>query len=126
MLWRPFSLFLLGAVWWWGSIPALTAELTVQTFILEIHQRQVTGGRDTIQVKQGDRVTLQWLTDETVEIHLHGYDIEKVLQPGIPAEMTFEAYATGRYPITAHGFGGHSSETRHGETPLVYLEVLPR
>jgi hypothetical protein len=36
--------------------------------------------------------------------------------------MVIEAYATGRFPITSHGWG----EGGHGHDALTYLEVYPR
>ena len=69
-------------------------------------------------------MTLSWLTDEDVELHLHGYDIEKTVLKGKTATMKIEANLTGRFPITSHGFGkkkGHS----HGKGALLYLEVHP-
>jgi plastocyanin len=128
MLLRQGTIFLCSLLvgWWMVGSPALAADSKVQAFTLEIHHRKVSSGMEVIRVQQGDKVTLRWTTDERVEIHLHGYDIEKVVKPGVPVEFTFEAYATGRYPITAHGFGEHSHGQKLGETPLVYLEVLPR
>lgn len=112
-------------------VPALgTADSP--TFDLEIRARKVVGTSRTVRVKQGDTVTLRWTTDETVAVHLHGYDIEQVITSGAVAELAFKAHATGRFPITAHGFGdharpgGHAHTGGHGESTLVYIEVLPR
>jgi hypothetical protein len=99
------------------------------TFNLEIRTRKVVGTSRTVRVKQGDIVILRWTTDETVALHLHGYDIEQVIKPGAPADLAFKAHAIGRFPITAHGFGDHAHAGRHSESTLVYLvyiEVLPR
>lgn len=106
------------------SVPMARAE--TQTFSLEIRARKVVGTTRTLRVKQGETAMLRWTTDETVVLHLHGYDIEQVVEPGAPAELTFKAHATGRFPITAHGFGGHGHKGAHGETTLAYIEVLPR
>jgi len=67
-----------------------------------------------------------------MRIHLHGYDIEQELEPGVLAEMSVECYAAGRFPITAHETGGHAHGQSHGlsgaggEAVLLYLEVYPR
>jgi FtsP/CotA-like multicopper oxidase with cupredoxin domain len=89
---------------------------------LEISKRKVAG-EQVIRVTQGDTVVLRWTVDEEVELHLHGYDVEANAAPGAPATMRFEARATGRFPVTSHGFGGHS---HHGESALVYIEVHPK
>jgi hypothetical protein len=54
-----------------------------------------------------------------VTLHLHGYDIERAVEPGAPATMAFRASLAGRFPVSEHGHGG-----RHGRTVL-YLEVHP-
>ncbi len=82
---------------------------------------EVAGGLGVVRVTQGDQVELRWTTDEETEVHLHGYDIEVELMPGTEQVMTFEARATGRFAIEAHGFGQD-----HGDATLMYLEVLPR
>ena len=104
-----------------GVAPGAGAEsLTIDVVIAG---RQVVGD-NVARVTQGDAVTLRWTTDEAVSVHLHGYDMELAIAPDAPAEMSLEAFATGRFPVTSHGFGGH-----HGgdeETVLLYLEVHPR
>lgn len=107
-------------------VSAQTAHAETQTFNLEIRARKVVGTTRTIRVKQGETAILRWMTDETIALHLHGYDIEQVVKPGIPAELTFKAHATGRFPITVHDLGGHGQKGAHGETTLLYIEVLPR
>jgi hypothetical protein len=77
-------------------------------------------------VKQGDTVTLRWTADEPVAIHLHGYEIEKTIKPEAPTVFSFKVHATGRFSITAHGFGAQAHGGGHGDTVLIYLEVLPR
>jgi hypothetical protein len=79
----------------------------------------------TLRVRQGDLVTLRWTTDRPILLHLHGYDIEKKVEPGAITEMVFEARATGRFPVEEHkgnAKGGHS----HGEAPLLRIDVRPR
>ncbi|MGQ4809145.1 hypothetical protein NKDENANG_02547 [Candidatus Entotheonellaceae bacterium PAL068K] len=109
----------LGALW------VATAAAQERAITVEIRHRQVVGDTDTIQVKRGDTVILRWSTDEAVSVHLHGYDIEALVKPETPMEFRFKAYATGRFPITAHGFGAQAHTAGHGDTTLVYLEVLP-
>ena len=98
------------------------AELT---FDLRIEKGRVAKKMRTIRVRQGDAVTLRWTTDRPIVLHLHGYDIEKKVEPGAATEMAFVARATGRFSVEEHKLdakGGHS----HGEAALVRIEVLPR
>ena len=104
----------------------------VRVFNLDIIGGEVKGTEDTIQVTQDEVVKLRWTTDEPVTIHLHGYDIEQAVEPGVLVEMAVECFAPGRFPITAHISRGHSDEEGHvrsgagGEVVLHYLEVYPR
>lgn len=88
---------------------------------LAIVHRTITDEQKTPRVTQGDRVALRWTTDEATLVHLHGYDIEKHLTPGRESLMILDAHATGRFPITHHGFDGEEDS----ETTLTYLEVYP-
>jgi hypothetical protein len=77
-----------------------------------------------VRVKQGDIVKLRWSSDRPIALHLHGYDIERNVEPGTVTEMSFKANATGRFPVQEHQpkqGGAHS----HG-APIVQVEVLPR
>jgi uncharacterized protein YbjT (DUF2867 family) len=70
-------------------------------------------------------VKLRWTSDRPIVLHLHGYDIERKVEPGAVSEMAFVARATGRFSVEEHkpdAKGGHS----HGEAALVRIEVLPR
>jgi protein SCO1/2 len=92
-----------------------------RAFDIKIERRKVVGDK-TVRVRQGEQVSLRWTTDETVTVHLHGYDIEKTVKPGESTVLSFKARASGRFPIEAHEFG--SKKTKH--ITLLYLEVLPR
>lgn len=95
------------------------AELTIKDRKLQ--------GSNVFRVTEGQTVELRWTTDETAELHLHGYDIEVKAKPGALATMTFKAHATGRYPVTVHGFGdSHSHGGSHSEQTLYYVEVHPK
>ena len=94
------------------------------TFELRIERGHVPANMRLIRVKQGDVVKLRWSSDRSIALHLHGYDIERKIEPGVVAEMTFTARATGRFPVQEHqavSGGGHT----HG-APIVQVEVLPR
>ena len=57
---------------------------------------------DEVEVGEGDRVRLNVTSDEPIEIHLHGYDIEREVAPGEPATLSFEADLTGRFDLEDH------------------------
>ena len=65
----------------------------------------VAGGTMTpseITVNEGDRVNLRVTSDSPLELHLHGYDIEKDIEPNEPMEIPFDATITGRFEIEDH------------------------
>jgi hypothetical protein len=86
---------------------------------------------DTIEVKQGDTVTLKVESEEYGDFHLHTYDIEKEVGGAEPVDLIFVADATGRFRITFHATGEeHEEDNGEGhkeeEVDLGFLEVRPR
>jgi len=57
---------------------------------------------DQVSVTEGQEVTLQITSDQPIEFHVHGYDLEEEVQPGEPVELMFEAKTPGRFPIEDH------------------------
>ena len=91
---------------------------------LRVVERHIDKGPATIRLVRGERVTLSWIADERMTVHLHGYDIALALDAGVPATMPIEARTMGRFPVTAHLAAAASGRKRH-EPTLVYLEVHP-
>jgi hypothetical protein len=52
-----------------------------------------------ISVNEYDRVTLRVSSDKPMELHLHGYDVEREVEPGREAKLRFKADLTGRFEI---------------------------
>lgn len=93
------------------------------SFDLSITGYKLSSAEDVLRVQQGDRVEIRMQSDKPVTVHLHGYDIELPLSPGVAGRMTFEAAATGRFPVNLHA--EHSPDGNH-HGALFYLEVHPR
>jgi heme/copper-type cytochrome/quinol oxidase subunit 2 len=55
-----------------------------------------------VTVAEGDRVVLRITSASPVEVHVHGYDVEREVEPGEPAELSFKAKLTGRFEIEDH------------------------
>jgi Cupredoxin-like domain len=68
-----------------------------------------------ISVNEGDSVTLRVSSDKPMELHAHGYDVEREVEPGRKAELRFEADLTGRFEIEDH----------ESEKELGVLQVRP-
>ncbi|WP_058049161.1 hypothetical protein [Janthinobacterium sp. Ant5-2-1] len=110
---------------------AASRQLPQQRVALDIAQRKIAAKPPTIRVKQHDTITLDWTTDEIVNIHLHGYDQLLTVKPGETKAMRIDAAVPGRFPVSAHGYGAQTEDKgkqhkHHREAPLMYLEVLPR
>ena len=79
----------------------------------------VKGGEmspDEISVNKGDTVMLGVTSDQPIELHVHGYDVEQEVEPGRKAELRFDADLTGRFEIEDH----------ESEKELGVLQVRPR
>jgi hypothetical protein len=115
---RRVPLMLLAAAAW---VPA--AQAAELTFDLRITNGRVPADMRLIRVKQGDVVKLRWRADRRTEIHLHGYDVTRTVEPGAVTELTFNARATGRFTVEPH-IAGSSRGHSHGSV-LVTIEVYP-
>ena len=83
---------------------------------------EVDGGGAVLRVTQGDAVEIHWSSGERTTLHLHGYGIEIDMPETGTAVMSFDARATGRFPVQSHDSGDDSDV----EKTLLYLEVHPR
>jgi heme/copper-type cytochrome/quinol oxidase subunit 2 len=73
----------------------------------------VTGDTGRVPVAVGTAVTLVVTSDAADEVHVHGYDLQRELVPGTPAELAFDATLPGVFEVELH-------ET---ETVLLTLQV---
>ncbi len=89
---------------------------------VEIKGRHVIVPTSAIKVDEGETVELRWTSDEQVELHIHGYDVKLTLMPGAPGAIVIKAFASGRFPVTSHGWG----KGGHAHDALTYLEVHPK
>ena len=99
------------------------AELT---FDIRIEGDRIPDAMQLIRVQEGDSVKLRWSSDRPLTLHLHGYDIEKRLGGDAVTELSFKAYATGRFPIEIHPAKAGAGGAAHGDAPLAVIEVYPR
>ena len=108
------------------SLTAVNARAADLIFDLKLENGRLPESMRVVRVTQGDVLRLRWQVDRPVILHLHGYDIEKRVDPGAVAEMTLTARATGRFPLHAHATGASAGDRAHDEAPLLYVEVYPR
>jgi plastocyanin len=69
---------------------------------IDIRGGEVVGGPAEIHAKNGDTVVIVVSADAPDDIHLHGYDIEKPVEPGKPATFRFKANLEGEFEIESH------------------------
>ena len=67
------------------------------TFDLAVREGAMT--RDEVE---GDHLTLRLTSQEPLQVHIHGYDLQRELAPGKPVTISFEADLTGRFEIEDH------------------------
>lgn len=87
-------------------------ELAIRGGVLASEQR-------LIRVEVGDDVILRWTSDRALTLHLHGYDLESRVIPGVATTLRFVARASGRFAVEIHSAPGR-------EATIAYLEVHPR
>ncbi len=86
------------------------------TFEVNIQERRVDETDSVLRAKQGDNVTIVVSSDEHLNFHLHGYDIEKEVKSEEPATLQFTVDATGSFPFTVHSVeGSHDEAGEHKE-----------
>lgn len=76
------------------------------SFTMTLEGGELVEGESLVTVYQGDTVTLDWTSDLSLLVHLHGYNIEAVAEPGVTVPMRFVADATGRFDIYVHAGEG--------------------
>ena len=82
--------------------PAVAQVEAPKRFDLRI-ERRLSVDLKVIRVRRGDAVEINWSANRRTVLHLHGYDIETVVEVGRPQTTSFTARATGHLPIRTHG-----------------------
>jgi hypothetical protein len=70
------------------------------------------GSVKKLSFKEGATVTFRVRHDEPEEVHVHGYDIKKDLEPGETATMSFKADITGIFEIELENSAQQLAELR--------------
>jgi hypothetical protein len=66
----------------------------------------------TLTYQQGDTVRFRVRSDKAEEVHVHGYDIKKELQPNQTATVSFKASITGIFEIEFEGSATQIAELK--------------
>jgi hypothetical protein len=112
-----------------GSLdsPSQVSSAEAERLSIVIHGRSVDGPHRTIRATQGTMLELAFTADETVELHLHGYDRHLTDRAGEQAEMRLDAKVAGRFANEAQRYDGPAGGSpSRGYVVLLYLEIHPR
>lgn len=112
-----------------------TSNIDPQELSFSLELTEGTLDPDIIKVNQGDTITLNFMSDKDVTIHLHGYNIETKIEKDTTGTIgPFVANIALRLPIKAHSESdsdhhhdqeGHDEESNDSELTVGYLEVKP-
>jgi hypothetical protein len=94
-------------------------------FSIPIAAGTVPRSQRVLRVPHESLVRIEWSADRPMTVHLEGYDISVAAAPEKPAIMQFKAFASGRFPVHAHG-GEQRGRHAHGRGALLWLEVHPK
>ncbi|MFJ9579953.1 hypothetical protein ACIRQF_26650 [Streptomyces sp. NPDC101191] len=76
-----------------------------RTLTIGISGNSVQPPPSRVELKKGERLTLQVTSDRADTLHVHGYDREIELPPGRQATLTLTADRTGLFEVETHESG---------------------
>jgi heme/copper-type cytochrome/quinol oxidase subunit 2 len=103
-----------------GQTTTTGTSATAPSFKLQIKGGEPVGGVQDFKVKKGDKVTIVVTADAHDDIHIHGVDIEKPVEPGKPTTFRFTADTEGIFDIESH-----VAEDQGREPQMAKLTVEP-
>lgn len=98
------ALLLIGL--WLGIKPPQTALESSANRQLQFQYQLQAGhltGPTIMSVQQGDQLEILLLSDNSGNLHLHGYELIKMANADIPVQLTFTAEKAGRFELELHG-----------------------
>ena len=93
-------------------------------FDINIKEGRIPQSERVMKVKKGDRITWRVQGDAEGELHIHAYQIDLTVRPGIRKVHVFRAFATGRFRVEWHPESERGKGIHHQES-LALLEVFP-
>ncbi len=94
-------------------------------FNIDIQGGKISQSEKLMRVKKGDQITWRVKSDTEGELHIHAYQIDLTLIPGVQKVHTFNAFATGRFRVEWHPESERGKGIHHQES-LALLEVFPK
>jgi hypothetical protein len=94
-------------------------------FNIDIQRGKISQSERLMRVKKGDQITWRVKSDAEGELHIHAYQIDLTLIPGVQKVHTFNAFATGRFRVEWHPESERGKGIHHQDS-LALLEVFPK
>lgn len=96
-----------------GSPPPKTsASSAVTTITVNVSRGKAKTASSRVTVPRGRTVRIVVTSDAPDEFHLHGYDREIELKPGVPGELRFVADQPGVFEAELHKSGARAFELK--------------
>jgi ABC-type Fe3+-hydroxamate transport system substrate-binding protein len=86
-----------------------------RTIVIVVDQGRPRGGIKRPTLEKGEKVVIVVRADAGESLHIHGYDIEKLVTPGKAVRVPLTATIPGRFEVELH----------HPDSLLAVLEVRP-
>lgn len=97
------------------AVPAAPAATTPTVVSISVVDGRPVGGIRRTTVKQGTVVRYIIRTARGTDVHLHGYNLERVIRKGRPTVLQLTAKLAGRFELELH----------HPDAVLAQLTVRP-
>jgi hypothetical protein len=93
-------------------------------FNLNIKDGRIAQAERLMRVKKGDQITWRVQSDTEGELHMHAYQIDLTVTPGVRKVHIFKAFASGRFRVEWHSEGEQGKGIHHKDS-FALLEVFP-
>jgi plastocyanin len=84
------------------SAPAAPTTAAGRRIDITVKGKQVTPAPATVNIAVGESLTIAVTSDHDDQLHAHGFDVEKNIKAGEPAEVTIKGAAQGVYEFELH------------------------
>ncbi|MBH42643.1 MAG: hypothetical protein CL787_03865, partial [Chloroflexi bacterium] len=96
------------------SLGACSGSGTTESVSIDLSIDGETMNPRDVVVSHNDLLVMNITSDRSGSIHVHGYDLEHPVEPGIRSSFEMEAYATGKFNIAFHNADqGHDHAAGH-------------
>ena len=82
-----------------SAVTATTTTTAPKTTVIRVKGGEPVGGVTNITVKQGTTMRFTVVADAPEEVHVHGYDVAKVVGPGNDAVYVLPAKINGVFEV---------------------------